>query len=61
MTNTHEGNGFVNQSTRATVTAADYALRLFPGIGTANAATAARLYAGVGAPIDQVNAIMGEG
>ncbi|KAF4597009.1 hypothetical protein EYR40_007459 [Pleurotus pulmonarius] len=40
--------------------AADYALRLFPDLGTANAATVARLYAGVGTPIDQANAIMGE-
>ncbi|KDQ25027.1 hypothetical protein PLEOSDRAFT_1047807 [Pleurotus ostreatus PC15] len=60
VTNTHEGNSFVDQSTAATVTAADYALRLFPSIGAANAATIARLYAGVGAPIDQANAIMGE-
>ncbi|KAF7424781.1 hypothetical protein PC9H_010092 [Pleurotus ostreatus] len=60
VTNTHEGNGFVNQSTAGTVTAADYALRLFPDLGTANAAAAARLYAPVGAPIDQANAIMGE-
>ncbi|KAG5221457.1 alpha/beta-hydrolase [Salix suchowensis] len=60
VTNTHEGNSFVNQSTAATVRAADYALRLFPNIGVANAATVAGLYAGVGAPIDQANAIMGE-
>ncbi|KAJ8692186.1 hypothetical protein PTI98_009521 [Pleurotus ostreatus] len=60
VTNTHEGNSFVDQSTAATVTAADYALRLFPSIGAVNAATVARLYSGVGAPIDQANAIMGE-
>ncbi|KAF4596823.1 hypothetical protein EYR38_008214 [Pleurotus pulmonarius] len=60
VTNTHEGNGFVNQSTAATVKAANYALRLFPDLGAANAATVARLYARVGSPISQVNAIMGE-
>ncbi|KAL4262457.1 Carboxylic ester hydrolase [Pleurotus pulmonarius] len=60
VTNTHEGNGFVNQSTAATVKAANYALRLFPDLGAANAATVARLYAPVGSPISQVNAIMGE-
>ncbi|KAL4258871.1 Carboxylic ester hydrolase [Pleurotus pulmonarius] len=60
MTNTREGNDFVDQRTAGTVTAADYTRRLFPYIGVVNAATAARLYAGVGAPIDQVNAIMGE-
>ncbi|KAJ8692162.1 hypothetical protein PTI98_009500 [Pleurotus ostreatus] len=53
MTNTCEGNDFVDQRTAGTVTAADYTLRLFPYIGIANAANAARLYAGVGAPIDQ--------
>ncbi|KAF7424779.1 hypothetical protein PC9H_010090 [Pleurotus ostreatus] len=60
MTNTHEGNAFVNPSTAATVKAANYALRLFPDLGTANAAAAARLYAPFGSPINQVNAIMGE-
>ncbi|KAF4596861.1 hypothetical protein EYR40_007448 [Pleurotus pulmonarius] len=60
MTNTREGNDFVDPRTAGTVTAADYTLRLFPYIGIANAANAARLYAGIGAPIDQVNAIMGE-
>ncbi|KAG9225175.1 hypothetical protein CCMSSC00406_0007414 [Pleurotus cornucopiae] len=60
MTNTHEGNNFVNQSTAAKVAAGDYVLRLFPDLGSVNAATVARLYAGIGAPIDQVNAIMGE-
>ncbi|KAF4597021.1 hypothetical protein EYR40_007471 [Pleurotus pulmonarius] len=60
VTNTHEGNAFVNQSTASTATAADYVLRLFPDLGATNAATVSRLYAGIGAPMDQVNAIMGE-
>ncbi|KAF4596819.1 hypothetical protein EYR40_007491 [Pleurotus pulmonarius] len=60
VTNTHEGNGFVNQSTAGTVKAANYVLRLFPDLGSANAATVARLYARIGSPIAQVNAIMGE-
>ncbi|KAF4597038.1 hypothetical protein EYR40_007488 [Pleurotus pulmonarius] len=55
VTNTHEGNGFVNQSTAATVKAANYALRLFPDLGAANAATVARLYARVGSPISQIS------
>lgn len=60
MTNTREGDSFVDQRTAATVTAAGYTLRLFPNMGTANAAAVAKLYAGVGTPIDQANAIMGE-
>ncbi|KAL4263890.1 Carboxylic ester hydrolase [Pleurotus pulmonarius] len=60
VTNTNEGRNFVNQSTATTVTASDYVLRLFPNLGDANAATVSRLYAGIGAPIDQANAIMGE-
>ncbi|KAF4596828.1 hypothetical protein EYR40_007483 [Pleurotus pulmonarius] len=60
VTNAHEGNNFVDQSTAAKVAAEDYVLQLFPDLGAANAATVARLYAGIGAPIDQVNAIMGE-
>ncbi|KAG9225201.1 hypothetical protein CCMSSC00406_0007032 [Pleurotus cornucopiae] len=60
MTNTREGDSFVDQRTAATVTVAGYTLRLFPNMGTANAAAVAKLYAGVSTPIDQANAIMGE-
>ncbi|KAJ8468530.1 hypothetical protein ONZ45_g17210 [Pleurotus djamor] len=60
VTNSHEGNVFVDQSTAPTVMAADYASRLFPGVGMDQAYTITRLYADVGSPIDQANAIMSE-
>ncbi|KAL0945303.1 hypothetical protein HGRIS_000809 [Hohenbuehelia grisea] len=60
VTNTHEGNAFVNQSTGSTVDVAQYASGLFPGFGDSEGTAAAQAYADVGTPLDQVNAIMGE-
>jgi hypothetical protein len=61
MTNTFEGRNFVNLSTAAEVTATKYAATLFPDLTTEQSEKAGELYAGFGAPIDQVVAIQGEG
>ncbi|KAF7375450.1 COesterase domain-containing protein [Mycena sanguinolenta] len=58
VTNTFEGTRFVNQS--AVVTAAQYALDLFPDFGTAQAKTVGALYANDGNELFQVDAIQGE-
>ena len=60
VTNTFEGNLFVNQNTSATVQVADYVSQLFPNFGPQEINTAAAQYAGLGTNIFQVNAIMGE-
>ena len=60
VTNTFEGNLFVNQNTSATVQVADYVSQLFPNFGPQEINTAAARYAGLGTNIFQVNAIMGE-
>ncbi|KAF7375433.1 COesterase domain-containing protein [Mycena sanguinolenta] len=58
VTNTFEGTLFVNQS--VAVTAAQYALDLFPGFGTAQADTVGALYADDGNELFQVDAVQGE-
>ncbi|KAJ7909694.1 Alpha/Beta hydrolase protein [Mycena leptocephala] len=60
VTNTFEGTHFVNQNTGATANATQYALDLFPGFGPAQADKVGQLYAGLGTPLFQENAIQGE-
>jgi hypothetical protein len=60
VTNTFEGNIFVDQNTSATVQVADYVSQLFPNFGPQEANAAAAQYAGLGTNLFQVNAIMGE-
>ncbi|KAF4598669.1 hypothetical protein EYR38_007075 [Pleurotus pulmonarius] len=60
ITNSNEGVIFVNQSTADSVTAAQFARNVFPRLGPAQAVEAARLYEGLGPPIEQANSIMGE-
>ncbi|KAJ7149255.1 Alpha/Beta hydrolase protein [Mycena crocata] len=60
VTNTFEGTKFVNQSTGDTANVAQYALTLFPNFGPAQADRAAVLYAGLGTPLFQETALMGE-
>ncbi|KAJ7616829.1 Alpha/Beta hydrolase protein, partial [Mycena polygramma] len=60
VTNTFEGTDFVDQSTGATANATKYALELFPGFGPAQADQVGSLYAGLGTPLFQENAIQGE-
>ena len=60
VTNTFEGNIFVNQNTSATVQVADYVSQLFPNFGPQEISAAVAQYAGLGANIFQVDAIMGE-
>ncbi|KAJ7798703.1 Alpha/Beta hydrolase protein [Mycena olivaceomarginata] len=60
VTNSFEGNRFVNQSTAATANATQYALDLWPNFGPAEPAKVGALYAGLGTQIFQTNAIYGE-
>ncbi|KAJ7775802.1 Alpha/Beta hydrolase protein [Mycena olivaceomarginata] len=60
VTNSFEGNRFVNQSTAATANATQYALDLWPNFGPAEAAKVGALYAGLGTQIFQTNVIYGE-
>ncbi|KAJ6577951.1 Alpha/Beta hydrolase protein [Mycena capillaripes] len=60
VTNTFEGTDFVDQNTGTTANATRYALDLFPGFGPAQADKVGSLYAGLGTPLFQVNAIQGE-
>ncbi|KAF7335495.1 Carboxylic ester hydrolase [Mycena venus] len=60
VTNTFEGDDFVNQNTGATANATQYALDLFPDFGPAQADKVGQLYAGLGTPLFQENAIQGE-
>ncbi|KAK7055877.1 carboxylic ester hydrolase [Favolaschia claudopus] len=60
VTNTHEGDVFVDQSTGATANATKYALDLFPNLRAASAREVGRLYAGLGTPLEQVNYVQGE-
>jgi len=61
MTNTNEGISFVDQSTGPTVNTTIYAGQLFPNFELEQQQETARLYAGLGTPLDQVNRMMGEG
>ncbi|KAI3615392.1 cephalosporin esterase [Moniliophthora roreri] len=56
VTNTNEGPPFVNQS--APADAARYASSVFPRLGPREVMEAAKQYAAVGSPLDQVNQIM---
>ncbi|THV05587.1 alpha/beta-hydrolase [Dendrothele bispora CBS 962.96] len=58
MTNTNEGIIFVNQTAPANATV--FAGQTFPNFGLEQDEEVARLYAGVGTPLDQVNRILGE-
>lgn len=60
-TNTFEGSLFVDASTASTVEVPTYVEQLFPKFDSRQSAAAAAQYAGLGSPIDQVIAIMGEG
>lgn len=58
VTNSHEGNNFVNQSTALDV--ADYVKTLFPNIGSVQAAGAVTMYQNYGSNVNQANLVMGE-
>ncbi|KAJ7499547.1 Alpha/Beta hydrolase protein [Mycena latifolia] len=58
--NTFEGVKFVDQTTADTANATQYALVLFPNFGPAQADQVGSLYAGLGTPLFQENALMGE-
>ncbi|KAJ7432394.1 Alpha/Beta hydrolase protein [Mycena latifolia] len=60
VTNSFEGNRFVNQSTGATANATKYALELFPDFEPAPADRVGELYRGLGTPLVQTNAVQGE-
>ncbi|KAF8168656.1 Alpha/Beta hydrolase protein [Mycena galopus ATCC 62051] len=60
VTNAFEGTIFVNQSTTASANATEFALELFPNFEAAQADEVGALYAGLGTPIFQINAVMGE-
>ncbi|KAG2358500.1 Alpha/Beta hydrolase protein [Suillus spraguei] len=58
VTNSHEGNIFVNQS--MTLDVADYVMTLFPNMGSAQAAGAARIYQKYGSNINQADLVVGD-
>ncbi|KAG1732243.1 Alpha/Beta hydrolase protein [Suillus paluster] len=58
VTNSHEGNVFVNQST--TLDIADYVQTLFPNFGSAQVAGAVMMYQNQGSNVNQANLVMGE-
>ncbi|KAG1767708.1 Alpha/Beta hydrolase protein [Suillus placidus] len=58
MSNSHEGNIFVNQST--TLDVADYVKTLFPDIGSVQAAGAVTMYQNYGSNVNQANLVMGD-
>ncbi|KAJ7183623.1 Alpha/Beta hydrolase protein [Mycena filopes] len=60
ITNTFEGTDFVDQGTATSANATQYALNLFPNLGPAQADQVGALYAGLGTPLFQENAIQGE-
>ncbi|KAJ3568627.1 hypothetical protein NP233_g5589 [Leucocoprinus birnbaumii] len=60
VTNSFEGSIFVNSSTADTVTVEDYVPNLFPELTQEHIDAVSAQYADLGAPIDQVRAIMGE-
>ncbi|KAJ7125564.1 Alpha/Beta hydrolase protein [Mycena crocata] len=60
VTNTFEGDIFVNQNTGSTANATQYALDLFPNLGPTEADRAGSLYAGLGTPLVQENTIQAE-
>ncbi|KAF7327340.1 Carboxylic ester hydrolase [Mycena kentingensis (nom. inval.)] len=60
VTNSFEGDIFVDQTTGPTANATQYALNLFPNLTPAQAARAGQLYAGLGTQLFQESAIQGE-
>ncbi|KAF4596849.1 hypothetical protein EYR40_007461 [Pleurotus pulmonarius] len=60
ISNTYEGDIFVDQTTADTVTAAQFVHDLYPRLNEAQVAEVARLYAGLGSPIRQADSIMGD-
>ncbi|TFK35578.1 Alpha/Beta hydrolase protein, partial [Crucibulum laeve] len=60
VTNTFEGALFVDSNTASTVTIQDYVTQLFPHFGSREITATVAQYQGLGAPIDQAIAIMGE-
>ncbi|SJL12164.1 uncharacterized protein ARMOST_15585 [Armillaria ostoyae] len=60
VTNTNEGGIFVNSSTAGTVQVPQYLTQLFPNLSAQNRDVAVTKYSGLGTPIEQVTAIMGE-
>ncbi|KAJ8589766.1 alpha beta-hydrolase [Rhizopogon salebrosus TDB-379] len=58
VTNTHEGNVFVDQT--MTLDIADYVMELFPNFGPVQAAGAVVLYHDLGNNVNQANLVMGE-
>ncbi|KAJ6480718.1 Alpha/Beta hydrolase protein [Mycena vitilis] len=60
VTNAFEGTIFVDQTTAATANATQYSLNLFPNLAAAQADKIGALYAGLGSPIFQENAVMGD-
>ncbi|PFH46612.1 hypothetical protein AMATHDRAFT_154314 [Amanita thiersii Skay4041] len=60
ITNTNEGNIFVDQTTADSVQTANYVAQLFPHFGEAEIDKAVEQYAGVGTNIEKANTIMGE-
>ena len=60
VTNSFEGNIFVDQNTSAAVQVADYVSQLFPNFGRQEIEAAAAQYAGLGTNIFQMVAIVGE-
>ncbi len=60
VTNTNEGALFVDASTADTVQVPQYLTQLFPNLNAQNRDVAVAKYSGLGTPIEQVTAIMGE-
>ncbi|KAJ7163564.1 Alpha/Beta hydrolase protein [Mycena crocata] len=60
VSNAFEGTIFVDQSTEATANATQYAADLFPELGPSQAENVGALYADLGTPLFQTNAIYGE-
>ncbi|KAK0441069.1 Alpha/Beta hydrolase protein [Armillaria borealis] len=60
VTNTNEGALFVDASTAGTVQIPQYLTQLFPNLNAQNRDVAVAKYSGLGTPIEQVTAIMGE-
>jgi len=61
VTNSFEGNIFVNQSLDGTLKVSDYVSQLFPALSTQGVAAVTEQYAGLGVPnISQASMIMGE-
>lgn len=61
MTNTNEGELFVNASTANTVQTPSYIANLFPRLSLEKAQEGAKLYVDLGTPIQQANTVMAEG